>query len=149
MLLEEKILESFVKSIVKTTGVITVLSVIGGILYMTTDVFKQKEIYKSSSTKLSANNEGTLPTSVNDGRGTLPTSVNDGRGTLPTSVNDGRGTLPTSVNDGRDSVKNDKNKYKNIEQELNDDISMSFLEDTNDYDETTKYKEVLDQIFYK
>jgi len=59
MLLEEKILESFVKSIVKTTGVITVLSVIGGILYMTTDVFKQKEIYKSSSTKLSANNEGT------------------------------------------------------------------------------------------
>ena len=135
MLLEEKILESFVKSIAKTTGVITVLSVIGGILYMTTDVFKQKEIYKSSSTKLSANNEDTLTA-------TLST-------TLPTSVGDGRGTLPKIVNDGRDSVKNDKNKYKNIEQELNDDISMSFLEDTNDYDETKKYKEVLDQIFYK
>ncbi len=131
MLLEEKILESFVKSIAKTTGVITVLSVIGGILYMTTDVFKQKEIYKSSSTKLSANNEDTLTATLST---TLPTSVGDGRG---------------SVNDGRDSVKNDKNKYKNIEQELNDDISMSFLEDTNDYDETTKYKEVLDQIFYK
>lgn len=105
MLSEEKILESFVKSIAKTTGVITVLSVLGGVLYMTTDIFKQKEIYKSFDTKTTVNNE--------------------------------------------DNEKNVKDKYKNLEHELNDDISMSFLEDTNDYEETTKYKEVLDQICYK
>lgn len=100
MLSEEKILESFVKSIAKTTGVITVLSVIGGILYITTDFFKQKE--KSYNTILTDYNT------------------------------------------------NNKNfdKNKNIEQELNDDISMAFLEDTNE-EETAKYKEVLDKIFYK
>ena len=100
MLLEEKILESFVKSIAKTTGVITVLSVIGGILYITTDVFKQKE--KSYNTILTEHNT------------------------------------------------NNKNfdKNKNIDQELHDDISMAFLEDTNE-EETAKYKEVLDKIFYK
>lgn len=61
MLSEAKILETFIKSIAKTTGVITVLSVIGGILYITTDVFKQKE--KSYCTKLSehiTNNNNTI-----------------------------------------------------------------------------------------
>lgn len=98
MLLEEKILESFVKSIAKTTGVITVLSVIGGILYITTDVFKQKE--KPYDTKLTDHN----------------------------------------TNNGN------FDKNTNTEPELNDDISMAFLEDTNE-EETVKYKEVLDKLF--
>jgi hypothetical protein len=104
MSLEDQMFTSFVKGVAKTTGVLTVLSVIGGIWYIKTNVF--------NDSKLCSENE----------------------------------VIINEISKDTSNDENIKNK-DNIEQDLKDDITMSFIDVK--VDGNSKYKKVLDKICYK